>query len=138
MTKKAIVQRLVDEVWNKGDLSLIEDLFVERCKVNGRYVTLEGLKERDARARESFPDAEYNVDDLIAAGDKVIIRWQARGAHKGTLWGIIPPTGKNVIWRGMHIFHFENGKISEMWSIADNLGKVRQLGVPIRPPPGVK
>jgi steroid delta-isomerase-like uncharacterized protein len=86
---------------------------------------------------EAFPDAVYSIEDLIAAGDKVIVRFVLRGSHEGEFMGI-PPTGKKVEVGGMAIMRIENGKIVECWEDADMLGWMMQLGMELKAKERVK
>ena len=65
---------------------------------------------------------------MIAEGDKVAVRFTARGTHKGEFLGI-PPTGKQVAWAGINIYRVASGKIAETWQLSDGLGLMQQLGV---------
>ena len=73
------------------------------------------------------------VDDLVAEGDKVVVRWTFRGTHPGEFQGV-PPTGKQVTIIGISIFRIVGNKVVEDWTIIDLLGLLQQLGV--IPPPG--
>ena len=68
------------------------------------------------------------VDDVVAEGDRVVIRWSGGGTHRGELFGI-PPTQKSITANGIHIFRIADGKIAEHWGTSDDLGMMRQLGV---------
>ena len=83
--------------------------------------------------RTAFPDLHITIEDVIADGDKVMMRWTSRGTHRGVLMGLAP-TGKQVEVTGMSIDRFEDGKIAESWSNWDTLGLLRQLGA--SPAPG--
>jgi predicted ester cyclase len=76
----------------------------------------------------AFPDGQYSMDDLIAEGDKVVLRWTFRGTHKGELMGI-PATGEQVTMAGISIYHFANGMLAEIWENYDKFGLLQQLGV---------
>ncbi len=76
----------------------------------------------------AFPDLKITHDDVVAEGDKVLIRWTARGTHRGEFQGIAP-TGKAVTVTGVDLFRIAGGKIVELWQEADRLGMMRQLGV---------
>lgn len=76
----------------------------------------------------AFPDGQYSMDDMIAEGDKVVLRWTFRGTHKGELMGI-PATGKQVTMAGISIYHFANGMLEEIWEHYDRFGFLQQLGV---------
>ena len=78
--------------------------------------------------RSAFPDVHFTIEDLFAAGDKVVSRWTARGTHKGELMGI-PATGKQVEVTGMDIDQVSGGKIVGSWNSWDALGLMQQLGV---------
>ena len=76
----------------------------------------------------AFPDLQFTIEDMIAEGDTVVVRYTTRGTHQGNLWGI-PPTGKQVSGTGMFIDRPVNGKAVEQWINGDDLGLLQQLGV---------
>ena len=76
----------------------------------------------------AFPDAEFTMDDVLAEGDKVVFRSSWSGTHQGAIQRI-PPTGKKVTVKTIVINRIIDGKIVELWSIADSLGMMQQLGV---------
>jgi steroid delta-isomerase-like uncharacterized protein len=78
--------------------------------------------------RTAFPDLHYAVDDQIAEGDKVVVRYRFRGTHLGEFQGM-PPTRKPVSYSGILIYRVADGKIAEQWTEIDLLGFLRQLGV---------
>jgi len=80
----------------------------------------------------SFPDATTNIEESIAAGDKVITRWILRGTHKGEFMGIVG-TGNKVETSGIMITRIENGKIVEDREDYDALGMIQQLGMELKP-----
>ena len=82
----------------------------------------------------AFPDQHYEFEDIIAAGDKVVIRGTYSGTHKGNFAGI-PPTGKSFSIVEIDIFRIEGGRIAEHWDAADTASMQRQLGITIPGPP---
>ncbi len=88
----------------------------------------EGTKEVASAVIGAFPDRRITHEDIIAEGDKVLIRWSLSGTHQGELMGI-PATGRRVTVTGFDLFRIEGGKIVEMWQEADQLGMMQQLGV---------
>jgi predicted ester cyclase len=68
------------------------------------------------------------VEDIIAEGDRVVVRWRNRGTHVGEFLGI-PPTGKAFSIEGINIYRVENGMLAEGWNVADVFGQLLQLGV---------
>jgi steroid delta-isomerase-like uncharacterized protein len=130
---KAIVGRLIEEVWNKGNLSLVDELFTTNYEHHdasspdfGRGP--ESEKKRATLYRTAFPDLRVTIEDIIAEGETVMARWSCRGTHKGDLGGIAP-TGKQVTISGVSIARFSGGKIAEGWINWDALGMMQQLGV---------
>jgi steroid delta-isomerase-like uncharacterized protein len=83
--------------------------------------------------RAAFPDGRTTIDDIIAEGDKVVVRATMKGTHKGEFMGI-PATGKQVTISGIDVTRFVNGKSTEHWGQWDTLGMMQQVGVV--PPPG--
>jgi steroid delta-isomerase-like uncharacterized protein len=130
---KNVVRRLFEEVWNKGNLSVAEELFAPTYAHHdpstpdvGRGP--ESEKERATLYRTAFPDFRLTAEDIIAEGETVVARWSCRGTHKGDLGGIAS-TGKQFTISGVSIARFANGKMVEGWVNWDALGLMQQLGV---------
>ena len=128
---KAIVNRLGEEVWDKGNLAVVDELvapdFVGYGPGRGITRGPEELKQTVARMRAAFPDIHFTVDDEIAVGDKVVTRWTGSGTHKGE-WRGVSPMNRKVTFTGIAIRRIADGKIVERWVNADQLGMMRQLG----------
>lgn len=77
----------------------------------------------------AFPDAQRTIEELIAEGDKVVLRETVYGTHLGEFQGI-PPTGRKVQLSAMVIYRIKNGKIVESWVEADFAGLMNQLMEP--------
>lgn len=75
----------------------------------------------------AFPDLKLTIEDTVAEGDKVTLRYTLRGTHKGELMGI-PPTGKQITVTGNDIVLIVKGKVKEMWGQTDMLGLMQQIG----------
>ena len=124
--------RIIEEIFGGGNYDLADD--VGRADAVGHDPALpepvkgpEGLKEAARGYRAAFPDLELTVENAIAEGDLVTIRWTARGTHKGDLFGIAP-TGKQATVTGITIDRYAGGKIAESWTNWDTLGLLQQLG----------
>jgi steroid delta-isomerase-like uncharacterized protein len=96
----------------------------------------EELKKNAQRYRSAFPDLNVVVDEALGAGDKVLLRWSARGTHRGAFLGQ-SPTGKQVTTQGITVFTFRNAKIVEEWTQWDALGLVQDLGIASQIPQGI-
>jgi predicted ester cyclase len=77
----------------------------------------------------AFPDLRYTFDDLIASGDRVVQRYTATGTQRGPL-GDLPPSGRAASWTGINIFRIACGRIAEVWSEVDAVGRRGQLTGP--------
>jgi steroid delta-isomerase-like uncharacterized protein len=78
--------------------------------------------------RAGFPDMTMTVEDTVANGDKVAVRWRMRGTHTADLFGI-PPTGVAADVAGISWLRFSEGRVVEDWVSEDSLGLMRQLGI---------
>ncbi|HLF25268.1 MAG TPA: ester cyclase [Anaerolineae bacterium] len=129
---KAGSRRFFEEVWGKGNLAVIDELtassFVDHNAAPGLPPGVEGLKQFVTLYRTGFPDMQVTVDDLIAEGDKVVIRWTARGVNTGPLFGM-PATGKSATVTGITIERKVDGMTVEGWNNFDQVGMLQQLGV---------
>jgi steroid delta-isomerase-like uncharacterized protein len=114
---KALPRRLLEEVWNKGNLNIIDELaapdFVDHEPASPEEAHgPEGVRQFVEMYRSAFPDVQLTVDDQVAEGDMVVTRWTARDTHQGELMGI-PPSGNRVEVTGISIDRFEGGKMVE-------------------------
>ena len=130
---KVVVRRLLDEVWNKGNLSLVDELFTPNFEFHDASTPdlgrgPESEKKRVTLYRNAFPDLRLTIEDMIAEGETVVTRWTCRGTHKGDLSGIAP-TGKQITISGITVGRFANGKIAQGYANWDALGLMQQLGV---------
>ena len=128
---KALTRRYYEDVWNKGNTALLDDVMVAN-HVNhappNPVLGVEGFKDYVAVYHKAFPDFHLSIEDQVAEEDRVADRWVVRGTHQGNLMGI-PPTGKQVMVTGISITRIANGKIQETWADFDLLGLMQQIGV---------
>lgn len=132
---KQQVRRFYEEVWVKGNVDFAYEIFADDYVRHDLQATRalpgpEGQKKIAAGFRGAFPDLQWNVEMILADGDYVVGRWTMTGTHSAA-WGDIEPTGKKAVYSGVNIFRFRNGKVAELWNYRDDLGLMRQLGVPI-------
>jgi steroid delta-isomerase-like uncharacterized protein len=129
---KTNVRRLFDELWNKGNMAVADEL-IAPTYIHHDAATPdvgrgpEGEKKRVTMYRTAFPDLRLTIEDTIAEGETVVARWTCRGAHRGELHGIAP-TGKQFAFAGVSIVRFVGGKMAEGWINWDALGLMQQLG----------
>ncbi len=129
---KAIIRRLVEEVYNGDDLDVLEELltpeFVNHSAVPEHKHGIEGFKHVNRWVRAGFSDAHYEIEDMIAEGDKVATRYTLEGTHEGELFGV-PPTGQRLSIKSISVERVSDGKIREHWRITDTLDMMQQLAV---------
>jgi steroid delta-isomerase-like uncharacterized protein len=133
---KALVNSIW-EAWIKGDWEAWKRMhspeYVWYSPSNSaKPLSREGTIEEGKMFHNSFPDAITSIEELIAAGDRVISRWIMRGTHKGEFTGI-PATGNKFECSGIMITRIENGKSVEDKEDWDTLGFMQQLGMELRP-----
>jgi len=113
---KAIVRKLT-EALNKQDLSLMDDLMApdyvdHTLQSRGR----ENVKQFYTMAFKDFPDLYKTIEDIIAGGDKVWVRYRNTATD---------PTGKKMELASVNIFRIVNGKVVEGWG-----GVIRKMSIP--------
>ncbi len=128
---KTIVRRVFDEIVNKGNLGVADELLAADY-VNHDFPApapgAEGFKLVTTMFRSAFPDIVVTLEDEFAEGDKVVTRGVFAGTHTGEFMGI-PATGRKVTIKYLDIWRLENGKAKENWVQMDLLGLMQQLGV---------
>src|SRR5437867_2713059 len=123
---KAIIRGYMSEVLNKGNLAAFDGYFSPDVVMNNS----KDLKRQLAgiqSLRSAFPDFQLVIEDQIAEGDKVVTRVTFQGTHRGEFRGAAP-TGKQVRYSGIAIDRIVDGKVVEMWHIADTLALLQQIG----------
>ena len=128
---KAVYRRFVQEVFNEGRLTMLEQLlspsYINQDAPPGTPPNADGIKQVVANTRTAFPDLKFVIEDLVGEGDKVCARLTASGTHKGVFLDI-PPTGKTISMKEMTMIHFVDGRMVASWVLNDMLGLMNQLG----------
>jgi steroid delta-isomerase-like uncharacterized protein len=131
---KELFRRWFEEVWNKGRVDAIKEMFAEDGIAHGLSddpsTPMRGptdFTNFHAAFRSAFPDMMITVEDTIAEGDKVVARCSVRGKHTGDSLGIAA-TQTPVEFTGISIVRIKDGKIVEAWNNFDFMKMYRQLG----------
>jgi steroid delta-isomerase-like uncharacterized protein len=130
---EALVRRYFEEIWDKGNLELIDQLFTTNFVRHGPTATegevqgLEGFKGLVSMYHTALPDLRVPIEDLISEGDRVVTRWTAYGTHQGELMGNAP-TGNRASVTGILVDRISGGKIEEEWVDYDTLHLMQQIG----------
>ena len=128
---KAIVRRFWG-VWEEGNIDLVDELlapdYINHTPASSDQPTgPEGVKGVVAMFRSAIPDLRVVVEDMIAEGDKVAVRYTLEGTHEGELFGV-PPTGQRLSIKSISVERVSDGKIIEHWRVTDSLDMMQQLG----------
>ena len=131
---KALVKRWFEEVWNKGRVDAIDEMFDENGIAHGLSDDPSnpikgpaGFKPFHAVFREAFPNMMITVEDTIAEDDKVAARCSVRAKHEGEFMGRAA-TQAPVDFTGITIVRIYNGKIVEAWNNFDFMTMYKQTG----------
>jgi steroid delta-isomerase-like uncharacterized protein len=129
---KELVLRAVEEVWNGGNYSNLEDFlapdFVVHTGVPGEEIHgPDAARQFYSLLRKAFPDLHFTIETQVAEADTVVTHCTMRGTHKGEFKGI-PPTGKQISVKSVDIDRLVNGKVVECWGHMDELSLLQQIG----------
>ena len=83
----------------------------------------------------SFPDYTHEIEDIIAADDKVVCRILYTGTYTNPFMGM-SPSGEKFMYKGIQIVQFSDGKVTNFWGVEDELALMTQLGLELKPVDG--
>jgi predicted ester cyclase len=122
---------VLNEAMSTGNLDAIDELISPDHRFypggNPPLEGRDGWKQVVTDVRTAFPDGQFSIEDLIAEGDQVVLRWTMRGTHRGE-WRGIAPTGKPVTQTGFTLLRLRDGLRVEERAQADLLGVMEQIG----------
>ena len=132
---KLLVQRAT-EAYNTGDLTAVREYFspdlIDHNPPPIAGVTFasgfEGWTQVQSGFLRAFPDLQFPIVDIVAEGDKVVVRSQVTGTHLGDFFGI-PATGNAVDYQAIVIWGITDGRITDRWATFDNVRLLTQLGL---------
>ena len=128
---KRVVRRFYEEVLNSKAVDVLPELAVadyeEHDMLPGQGTGLAGLRDRVTMLNTAI-DQQFTLEDVIAEGDRVVVRWTTKATQLGEFLGI-PATGKNYKIPGIDIYRMKDGKLAEHWHVIDMLSMLQQLGV---------
>ncbi len=97
-------------------------------------LTRETIKPVWAQFFVAFPELHHTIEDIFAAGDRVVVRMKIAGTQQGEFMGI-PPTGRAIAMGSINFVRCADGQIVEQWIDYDGLGMLQQLGAMPMPQP---
>ena len=120
--------RFIEEVWNKGDYSVIPQVVAPGARLHYRDYTSTEVESVVKLWRTAFPDFHFKIEEVIVQGDKVAARLPFTGTQRGEFWGQAP-TGRRINVTETLLCHVKNGQLSECWEDWDEYGMRMQLGL---------
>jgi len=127
---KAVARRLFEEALSQSKWDVFEQIHAKNFVGHSakRDVTLAEDLESAKQWAQAFPGGTCEVNQLIAEGDMVVVRWTASGTNTAAGNGL-PATGKSARVTGITIFRVKDGLLSEEWGLIDMWGLLKQLGL---------
>ena len=129
---KEVIRRLIKDVYNDNYLDVVDELIApdifDHAAVPEYRHGISGFKHVMEWVRTFSSDVHYDIEDIIAEGEKVAVRMTQSGTHTGSVRGN-PATGKRFSVDYVHWFRLADGKVAEMWAVRDDLSRLQQLGL---------
>jgi predicted ester cyclase len=122
----AIARRWFTEGW-KGDLAMANGIFSDDLRTNGVSVGVAGPVGRIRDRLTGFPDLTTSIEDMFVSGQKLAVTLIWHGTHTGP-YGGVSATGKPVQVRDTAIWHFRDGKVTEILTLQDQFAILKQIG----------
>lgn len=128
---KTLVRRFYKEVYVNWNMAVADEVvspqFTSHDWPEHGPTGPTAFRDYYSAMRSAVPDATYEVDDLIAEDDKVVVRWRLLGTHTGTFRGIAP-SGRSITLKGIAIYRVEGGRLAERWVVSDLHGLLEDIG----------
>ncbi|WP_315815169.1 ester cyclase [Paraflavitalea speifideaquila] len=124
---KATIQGMYEQALNTHRFELLGEYVAPEYTGPGGLKGAAGFGDPLRPLIIAFPDFHWQLDELVAEGDKVMIRWTVTGTHLGPLNGLAG-TGKKVRSAGMGVFGMKDGKVTNGQVLTDRLGFCKSWG----------
>ena len=127
---EALLRRFYEEVYADWNMAMVDEVVSPRFTSHDWPAGATGpqaFRKYYAALKAAVPDARYEVDDIIAEDDRVVVRWRMLGTHTGDFHGIAP-SGRPITLRGVAIYRVEGGKLAERWVVSDLYGALEEAG----------
>jgi len=129
--RKDLIRRGMDELWNRGNLDICDEMYTARCSFHDPSFPIDGvagMKDQARLLRQAQPDLHVDVHDVLADGEMTCARWTMGGTARAEFRGL-PATGKTYVMTGTTTDLWDNDRIVESWTNYDLLGALQQLGI---------
>ena len=126
----AVLNRYYDEVWNRGELAVLDEVvsleLVGHDPAIGDF-GFDQLKQLVLMFRRGFPDFQVTAEDVVAQADRVALRFRSEGTFRVEFMGMAP-TGERVSYTGLVMYRFARCQVVEIWMGWDPASLVRRIG----------
>jgi predicted ester cyclase len=127
---KKVVRRFVERLVDSPEPEMLDEFlapdFIDHYAPPEQDPGREGMKKVFERVHRVLADLRIVLEDMIAEGDRVVIRIRAEARQVGSFMGF-PPAGKEICWTTISIYRLENGRIMERWGLMDHGYLLRQF-----------
>ena len=128
---KAVVRRNTEEVQNKGNFDVFEELFaddfIDHTPQPGTTPDKAGVRKLYGYLRAAFPDFHAEIHWQLANGDRVTTYKTYHGTHEGHFLGVAP-THRKIHFETVDVMRVQNGKITDHWGVGNLLSLMQQIG----------
>jgi steroid delta-isomerase-like uncharacterized protein len=129
---KALTRHFYEEVFNNKNMAGVDAFvapnIIDHSLPPGAPGGIESVRQAITMLLTAFPDLNLTLEDIIAEGNRVVVRWTMHGTHQGASLGM-PPTGKQFTIPGVSLLCLESGMAVEAWIVQDQLSMLQQLGL---------
>ena len=122
--KRTIGRRFSEEALAQGNLDVIDTAFARNVVIhlfNPPLHSHASLKNMLEQVHQTMSGHSVTIHDLIAEGDTVAVRHTYSATAHHSQFGKNPPTGQPVHLEATHFFHFEQGKVAEVWICSEGV-----------------
>ena len=115
-----------------SDLDALDEVLAPDLRVQLGASHLDRAQTKDfiRAVYAAFPDYTHTPEEILAVGDRVVLRATNRATHSGDFQGIAP-TGRRISFGQIAIYRIADRQIAEIWEEADLLGLMQQLGATV-------
>lgn len=127
---KQIMKRMIEEVWNQGNLASAEELFAPTHtspSAPDLPPGADGVKFLVKMFRDAMPDYHMDIDMMLADEAQVVARFVQSGTHTGGDLLGMKASGRKATWTEIGVLKIKDGKIVESWYEVDMLSMIQQL-----------
>jgi steroid delta-isomerase-like uncharacterized protein len=133
--RKALLAEFLESVWSNGQVDAADGYLAEDYTIHhdpgdpwaGQRLDLEGFKERVRVSRAPFPDQRFEIQEMFADGDAVVVTWLCSGTHTSDYPGF-PASHQPISMSVATVYYFDaRDRLSGHWQITDRLGVFQQL-----------